>query len=478
MNVSPARRIAYDVLRRVEEQGAFASDALHAQLESSVKREDAALATQLTLGVLRWRRQLDFLIERQARRPAAELDLEPLLALRIGLYQLRFLTRVPASAAVNESVELVKKSRTRSAASFINAVLRGLVRRGARVAVENLLPPDISAADRLGILHSHPTWLVERWLARMDERATVALLEANNRAGRLVGAVHDPALLSEVAESLRAEGLTVGPAKWLASALYVSGGNPLATGAYAQGSFSLQDEASQMVPHLLDVRAGQRVLDLCAAPGGKTASLIRAAGNGRNVVAADRYDHRLRAMRGQLARVGLPDACLTALEATAPLPFAAKFNRILVDAPCSGTGTLDRNPEIRWRLQPADLAALHAKQVALLRNALDRLAAGGRLVYSTCSLEPEENEQVVEEGLEPVEVEGAGIALPDSGPRKRRRYRLVSGAAALAPYLAQGAEVSALFDAEGNFHTLPHIHGTSGFFAVVIENGDQLSASD
>jgi 16S rRNA (cytosine967-C5)-methyltransferase len=458
MPISPSRRIAYDVLWRVEAQGAFAADALHAQLEKVLKREDAALATELALGVLRMRRLLDFLIEKQAHRPAAELDLEALIALRLGIYQLRFLTRVPASAAVNESVELVKKSKKRSAAGLVNAVMRGIIRRGlARpAAIAKLLPRDVTPAERLGILHSHPAWLVERWLARFGEAATFALLEANNRPARLACAVHPVSgktsgeAVLQVAESLRAAGLTVEPARWLASALYVHGGNPAATEAFKSGKLSLQDEASQMISLLLDVRPGQQALDLCAAPGGKTAALIHAAGGTRAVVVADLYPHRLRAMREQLARIGLRDLRLVALDGEAPLPFNALFDRILVDAPCTGTGTLDRNPEIRWRLCPEDLPALHAKQVALLRGALDRLAPGGRLVYSTCSLEPEENEAVVASALD----EPCDIA---------------SAAAILAPHLRSGADAATLFDAAGYFRTFPHIHRTNGFFGAVIE---------
>ena len=479
MNISAARRIAYDVLWRVETQGAFAADVLHAQLETVKKREDAALATELTLGVLRMRRLLDFLIEKQANRPAAEVDLEALVALRLGIYQLRFLTRVPASAAVNESVELVKKSRKRSAAGLVNAVMRGIIRRGLarRGAVEKLLPSDLAPAERIGILHSHPTWLVERWLARFGEAATLSLLQANNRPARTACAVHpvagktDDAAVAQVADSLRSAGLTVEPARWLASALHVHGGNPAATEAFKSGTFSLQDEASQMIPLLLDVRPGQRVLDLCAAPGGKTAPLIHAAGGTQNVVVADRHHHRLRAVREQLARIGLRDLRLVALDGEAPLPFNAMFERILVDVPCSGTGTLDRNPEIRWRLQPEDLASLQSKQTALLRGALERLAPGGRLVYSTCSLEPEENEDVVAAALtEPV---GALLAAPPSGRSKQRPCQIVSAAAALAPHLAPGVGAGALFDGAGYFRTLPHVHGTNGFFGAVIETSEE-----
>ena len=487
--ISAARRIAFDVLRRVEAQGGFAADLLHQQLGKTIKREDASLATELTLGVLRSQRLLDFLIQDQARRPVEDLDLEALLALRLGLYQMRYLTRVPPSAAVNESVELVKQSRKRSAAGLVNAVLRGLLRRGPRVNVEELLSGDCSPAERLGILHSHPTWMVERWMARTGEEATTALLAANNRPARSTccvhGDLHDPAELARVEESLRAAGIVTQPARWLASTLYVHGGNVVATEAYQRGWISLQDEASQMVPLLLDVRPGQSVLDLCAAPGGKTVQLIGAAGGGQYVVAADLHLHRLLVVREHLARLGIQDLRMVALDAEMPLPFkgtlGGTFDRVLVDAPCSGTGTLDRNPEIRWRLKPEDLPALRAKQTALLAHALEHLAPGGRLIYSTCSLEPEENEEVLDAALEQVE-KGA----PEGGPAGSARagrggYRRVwgasssatssakSGAAILAPFLVAGARVEELFDAEGVFRTLPHVHGTNGFFATAVE---------
>ena len=495
--ISAARRIAFDVLRRVEAQGGFAADLLHQQLGKTIKREDASLATELTLGVLRSQRLLDFLIQDQARRPVEDLDLEALLALRLGLYQMRYLTRVPPSAAVNESVELVKQSRKRSAAGLVNAVLRGLLRRGPRVNVEELLSGNCSPAERLGILHSHPTWMVERWLARTGEEATTALLEANNRParstccvhgsvnGRIQGSVHESVQLARVEESLRAAGIVTQAARWLASARYVHGGNVVATEAYQRGWISLQDEASQMVPLLLDVRPGQSVLDLCAAPGGKTVQLIGAARGGQYVVAADVHLHRLLVVREHLARLGIQDLRMVALDAERPLPFkgtlGGTFDRVLVDAPCSGTGTLDRNPEIRWRLKPEDLPALRAKQTALLAHALEHLAPGGRLIYSTCSLEPEENEEVLDAALEQVE-KGA----PEGGPAGTARaalggYRRIpgesssatssakSGAAILAPFLVAGASVEELFDAEGIFRTLPHVHGTNGFFAAAVE---------
>jgi 16S rRNA (cytosine967-C5)-methyltransferase len=451
--ISPARKIAYEVLLRVEAEGAYASDVLHAELGARVKSEDAGLATELVMGVLRWRRLLDFLLERQLKKPVAKLDLPVALALRIGLYQLRFLERIPARAAVNESVELVKSARKTSAATLVNALLRRAANE-ARVPAEKLVAQDAPQAERLGILHSHPTWMVERWLARWGEQQTIALLEANNRAPRLTCALHDVKQRGEIFAALQHAGLRIEPGNILQSAFAVSGGSPTRTQAFRDGAISIQDEASQTVPLLLDVQASDRVLDLCAAPGGKTPPLVRAAGPGGIVVAADRHAHRLRAMREQFKRLGLAQVRLVELDAASPLPFGALFHRILVDAPCSGTGTLARHPEIRWRLHPEQLQEFHDLQTALLKSALERLEPGGRLVYSTCSIEPEENEQVLEAALRTVAA--------------CRRIAAIDVASNLKDKLIPGFDGERLFDRGGSFRTTPGPLETDGFFAAII----------
>jgi 16S rRNA (cytosine967-C5)-methyltransferase len=454
MAVSPARKIAYEVLRRVEAEGAYASDVLHSELGASVTAADAGLATEIALGVLRWRRLLDFLLERQLKKPIARLDLPVAIALRMGLYQLRFLERVPARAAVHESVELVKRARKASAATLVNAVLRRL-QPESRNAIEALLPPQASSADRLGILHSHPTWMVERWLSRLGEPRTVALLEANNLPPRLSCALHDEARREEILRAVENEGLRVEPGRLLKSAFAVSSGSPARTEAFRNGWLSIQDEASQAVPLLLNVQAGDRVLDLCAAPGGKTPPLARAAGDNGIVVASDHHAHRLRAMHAQFKRLALGGVHLVELDAAKALPFGVPFQRILVDAPCSGVGTLARHPEIRWRLQAWQLAELHSLQTAMLSQALTQLAPGGRLVYSTCSLEPEENEDVVSEALR------AAPSIRQASTEHALR--------ALATYLEPNVALESLFDDRGQFHTLPGEQSTDGFFAALLE---------
>jgi 16S rRNA (cytosine967-C5)-methyltransferase len=458
MPISQSRTIAFDVLRRVETQNAYADEALRAELGPGVRTEDAGLATELTLGVLRWRRLLDFLIDRNLTKATKTLDTEVRIALRLGVYQLWFLERVPAHAAVHESVELVKRARKRSAAPLVNAVLRKAAKEAAqfarsRSAFASFLPADLPIVEQMGILHSHPTWLVERWLRNVGEERTRALLETNNHVPDVSCYVLDAQRRDDVVSSLKKVGCVIEPGLLLRDAWRLRAGNPGATEAMQKGWAAIQDEASQTVAHLLAVEEGNSVLDLCAAPGGKTILLARAAGSEGHVIAADLHGHRVRAMAERFETAGVRNVELVTLDGTQPLPFKNRFDRILVDAPCSGTGTLARHPEIRWQLRAEDLTDLHARQVRLLKNALANLAPHGRLIYSTCSLEPEENEHAVSEAL--------GGA--------RGEFRVVTPRRALQQLLRDGVAVESLIDADGFFRTCSSAHGTDGFFAAAIE---------
>lgn len=352
--ISPPRAVAFDILLLVED-GGYASDLL-ASRTAGLDARDAGLASEIVLGSLRYQAQLDFLIEHFSGRPPARLDAEVRIALRLAIYQVRYLSRVPAHAAVGESVELVKRARKRSAAPFVNAVLRKVHR------------DPVPWPDRATEL-SHPAWLLERWDAQYGRETAETIARANLRPPKTYLRLPGPAPGGLVLEP------TDVPGAWR-----LLEGDP--------AGLRIQDVGSQAIVPLLDLHPGQTFLDLCAAPGNKTAQALE---SGVQAVACDLHLGRLRHMRGLGCR-------LVALDGAAPLPFLTRFDRILVDAPCSGTGTLARNPEIKWRLHPADLADLRGRQVRLLANALERLAPGGRLVYSTCSLEREENEAVVEPG--------------------------------------------------------------------------------
>jgi 16S rRNA (cytosine967-C5)-methyltransferase len=304
-------------------------------------------------------------------------------------------------------------------------------------------------------LHSHPTWLVERWAKEFGESRTTALLNSDNRVPHLCGYLTDPQRKEETLTDLEQSGCQTRPGRLLREALILDGGNPSEGEIARRGGLAIQDEASQAIAHLVAVKPGNSVLDVCAAPGGKTMKLARDAGPSGRVIAADLHPHRVRAMQERFERAGINNIETLVLNAAETLPFDQKFDRILVDAPCSGTGTLSRHPEIRWRLLPNDLGDLHARQVQLLTKALPHLAPGGRLVYSTCSLEPEENERVVSESI---------AAVPDT-------YHIESARDAIAGILREGVWVENVVSTDGFFRTFPPEQETDGFFGAVIVRG-------
>jgi 16S rRNA (cytosine967-C5)-methyltransferase len=354
MPISPARTVAFDVLRGVE-QGGYASDLLMAR-SAALDPRDAGLASQIVFGCLRYQGQLDYVIRLSSGREG-RLDPEVRIALRMGVYQIRHLERIPGHAAVSESVELVKRARKRSAASMVNAVLRKVTREA------------VDWPDRATAL-SCPEWLIDSWERQFGRAPAEGIARAALREPEMYVRLPDP---SAATASLEATDV--------AGCYRVIAGAP-------PGGARIQDIGSQSITPLLDLRPGQTLLDLCAAPGNKSAQALE---SGVAVVACDIHAARLKSAPAECRRV--------ALDGARPLPFNTAFDRILVDAPCSGTGTLARNPEIKWRLRPQRVSELHELQVAILSNALAHLAAGGLLVYSTCSLQREENEDVVAEVL-------------------------------------------------------------------------------
>lgn len=457
MPVSPAREVAYRILRRVESGRAFAVELLQSAEVSNLKEVDRALVTELVMGVLRWRGELDFQIKRLLGRPLKRLDPEVATILRLGIYQIRFLERIPKAAIVNEAVDMTKAARKRSAAGLVNALLRKFVpptQRAAAGRIEELAPETRESIER-----AMPAWLFARWAARDWARGPQAPEGGAEAAMKLAWASAQvpPATLrvggakadrEGVQRELAEEGIVTKPGRYASRALVVESGNLQASKALREGRVVIQDEASQLVAALVAPKAGQRVLDLCAAPGIKAGQLAQALGSG-TLVACDLSAPRLRTLAKLLPQAAPSETrlLLVRLDATRGLPFGICFDRILLDVPCSGTGTLARNPEIKWRLQPSDLTRFAEAQTKMLRNALGLLAPGGRLIYATCSLEPEENENVVERVLE--EVPG---------------YRLLTEAERSRDHPA----LSPLFDSRGYFRTRPDLHRMDGFFAAVI----------
>ena len=391
--ISPARLAAFRILQQVE-TGAFSSVLLAIE-EPRLKPVDRALCHELVLGVLRWQLFLDKIIEYLSKRRVETLDTAVRIALRLGLYQLRFLTRIPSSAAVNESVSLVRAARLTSATAFVNAVLRRAVR-------EREYDPsaDISAPlEKIAVQTSHPLWLIERWAKSLGVEETDAFARANNALPPVTfRVVQTRAVEAEVLAKLSEAGATVAASRIVDGAWRVSGATAVVRELAATGAIYLQDEASQLVAHAMEIKPRERVLDLCAAPGGKTTLMADRAGDEAFIVAGDRSAARLATVVATMRLHELKSIKPVVLDATEPLPFASgSFDRVLVDAPCSGTGTLRANPEIRWRLAPADFVSLAEQQKRIVTRAVEVLKPGGRLIYSTCSVEREENEEVIKD---------------------------------------------------------------------------------
>ncbi len=397
--ISPARVAAFNVLMQVE-TGAFSSILLAAE-EPHLQTADRALCHELVLGVLRWQLRLDKILEHFSKRAIESLDSPVRIALRLGLYQLRFLTRIPASAAVNESVSLVRAARLSSATALVNAVLR----RATREAEYDPAAEVSDLIERIAIQTSHPVWLIDRWVQAFGLDEAESFANANNMMPPTAfRVVVNRANQSDVLSKLSATGATVGSSDIVDGAWRVSGATSLLRELSSVGEVYLQDEASQLVARELEVKPNERVLDLCAAPGGKTTLMADHSGDSAFIVAADISATRMATVVNTMHLHELKSIKPTILDAVESLPFVeSSFDKVLVDAPCSGTGTLRRNPEIRWRLTPVDIVKLAEQQKQILRRAAEVVKPGGRLAYSTCSVEPEENEEVIDEALAPDE---------------------------------------------------------------------------
>jgi 16S rRNA (cytosine967-C5)-methyltransferase len=440
--VSPARAAAFEILLRVEREDSYAPELLQSAALAKLSARDHGLTTELVMGVLRWRALLDRRVAAASSLKIERMDGEVLTALRLGAYQLLFLSRVPARAAIFESVELVKSARKRSAAPLVNAVLRKV---GGAVSSDFdffAAIADAADADALSLAAAHPRWLVERWVERYGLETARGICAYDQRVPETAICIDDGRCEGDLA------GVELAPGRLLTSARRAIAGDVTATRAYREGRVAIQDEGSQLVALLAGTGVDGAILDCCAAPGSKT-SLMARRNPGARVVATELHTHRARLLR-MLCRA--LNVFVVAADARA-LPFESSFDRVLADVPCSGTGTLGRNPEIKWRLREEDLRDLQGRQIAILKSALGQVAAGGRLVYSTCSLEREENEAVVEAAL------GAEFEVVDC----RGELELLRAAGEIA----NGVEIGSLV--EGSYlRTVPGVHGYDGFFAAVM----------
>jgi 16S rRNA (cytosine967-C5)-methyltransferase len=434
---APARLVAAHVLERVLRDAAFADLALEAELtRRKLGARDVALATELVYGTLRWQRYLDWVLEPHSRRPIATLDIRPLVLLRLAAYQIAFLDRVPTFAAVSDAVALARAGGRPGVDGFVNAVLRSFARRGEREPA-----PPRDRVDALATRWSHPTWLAARWIARYGEDDAVALMRAmNERPPLTIRANTLRATREALAGVLGNAGLHVTATRFAPEGLAVQhGGMPASWPAFGEGLFAVQDEASMLVARLLDPRAGDTVADVCAAPGTKTTHVAQIMENHGRILAFDPQPARLARVKEASARLGVSIVETTGGTAEELAPrFVDACDAVLVDAPCSNLGVLRRNPEVKWRREPEDVTANADRQRSILGAAATMVKPGGRLVYATCSLEPEENDEVAAWLV--ATRRDFTVAPPDAFPIPADRVGFV--------------------------RCLPHAHGTDGFTAV------------
>ena len=396
MAVSPARMAALRILLKIEQGGGFAVDRLHDDPVSRFNQADRRFATELVYGVLRQKSCLDWYLASLVERPLERLDREVRMVLRLGAYQVLFLSRVPVRAAVHQSVELVKESGKRSAAGLVNAVLRKADEAGFEQACGQL-PLDSSRG--LSLRYSHPEWLVSRWIDRWGWKHASVVLQENNCPPKVHFRSNSPRLgQEEMVATLEAEGYSVYPYHLRRGAWVVDEGDLTKSSLYRSGQLAIQGAGSQVIARLLELKPSDVCLDVCSGTGGKASHMVQLGKGQASVIGLDSNLARLRIARERHGKQW-PGLRWVVADGTRPLPLSVRFDKILVDAVCSGTGTLRRNPEIRWRLQAEDLTRLALLQLSLLDNAAERVKPGGTLVYATCSLEPEENEQVVERFL-------------------------------------------------------------------------------
>ena len=450
-----ARRLALDVLTQVEEQRAYAGLLLDARLQKTpLSQPDRALATELTYGVLRWQGRLDYVLGAITDRPWERVD--PMLRrlLRLGAYQLLFLTRIPAYAAVNETVALaqdvVRSPLQSSAKAFVNAILRRLLERHSTIRFPD---PSGDPVGALAARWSHPSWLVARWLERLGAEETEALLRANNETPALSVVVNRLKTQPEdVKERLDRIARSVTPGRFAPNVFRLTdGADALHDSAFADGWYFPMDEAATLPVLLLNPQPGEVVLDACAGGGGKTALIRGRLGGSGRIIALDPSARAHRRLSEAMARLGLDRVIPIQADARqASRALTCVIDRALVDAPCSGLGTLRRHPERKWQQHEAGLATLARLQLELLHGVAPLLKPGGDLVYSTCSLEPEETDAVVEAFLRAFQdftADDAPAGLPGT--------------------------IAELIDSRGALRTWPHRHGLDGFYAIRLRRESQ-----
>ena len=443
------RDLALAALNSVEDASVFPRQFLDEAFRrhSELNWRDRAFTQHLVQGVLRWKLRLDWIVGQSVRFPFGKIDPTILNILRIALYQLFFMDRVPQSAAVNEAVKQAVNRGRPHLSRFVNGILREICRRRNRFAQPD---PEGNRVYRMSVVHSYPIWLVKKWVGELGIDSTEALLDAGNRIPDLIVRANTTKTdRAGLIKCLEQEGLTCLPTARADTGIRVTGlKKPLAElDAFGAGLFQVQGEAAQICSRLLDPGPGEHVLDLCAGLGGKSTHMAERMMDQGRVVALDRMQGRLVSLSQTARRLGLSCILPVAGDAGGALTrlFRRAFDRVLLDAPCSGLGVLARHPDGKWTRGPGDILRLAELQFSMLQAALPVTETGGCLLYTTCTISREENEDVVERVLR----ENRGVVIENLENRVPEWGR-------------------DLVDDNGFFKTLPHVHGMEGFFGAML----------
>ncbi len=435
-----ARQLALLILRDIDRSSAYPDRALDRHLSaSSLNCLDKALTTEIVYGIMRRQRTLDALLDRLGKKTAAQQPPDLRRILHIGLYQLRYLSQIPPSAAVNTAVELTKISHLGKLAAVVNGMLRQYLRLTANGDDPLLLPEN--TASRLGILHSFPDWLVQLWLDRFSVTETEQLCQWFNRSPDLDIRINPLKTSLEALENeLESANITFNYLKLPLACRLTSGlGNIERLEGFRAGNYTLQDISAQLVTYLLDPQPGETIIDACAAPGGKTTHIAELMGDRGRILACDQTASRLRQLEANIKRLDLKAIEIHLGDSRDRPQWHGIADRVLIDAPCSGLGTLHKRPDIRWRQTPENLPVLAKRQGELLASAATWVKPKGILVYATCTLNPLENEGVIEQFL--AAHPDWKMATPDSN-----------------------SCFSEYYTETGAIEVLPHRHNQDGFF--------------
>jgi 16S rRNA (cytosine967-C5)-methyltransferase len=445
--VAVSRRIALSVLNGLDDSNTFPERLLDRAFEREphLIRKDRALTTELVYGVLRWRSRLDWVIRRLSRIPLRKIDPSVINIIRLGLYQILFHSRVPPSAAVNDSVDMAKSRAPLWVVRFVNGVMRSAARRAKEIPLPDYADDPVQA---IAIRESHPLWLVKRWAKRLGVEEAKRLCKANNQVPPVTIRANTLKVSRQVLlNSLRDHVRQITPTRFAPDGLSLRGLRRAVADipSFRDGWFQVQDEAAQLVTHLLDPKPGETVLDACAGLGGKTGHIAQLMKNRGKIRAMESQSWKLHQLKRSSMRLGI--SIVTTwhhdLSGSVSVSLCGTFDRILLDAPCSGLGVLRRNPDAKWKKTEADLTRLRVDQLRFLDRLVPLLKRGGCLVYCVCSLEPEEGEYVVKDFLKnqaQFVIDRQPVGSLDMDER--------------------------LVDRSGFFRSLPHEHDMDGFFAV------------